>query len=73
MNIIVIAPVYPSKNAPVGTTPVVHFFTREWVKMGHSVTVFHVETKYPFFIYWATRLFEKRLNSKLGFLVSTKN
>jgi len=72
MKIVVISPVYPSKNAPIGTTPVVHYFTREWVKMGHNVIVLHLETQYPFYIYWATRLFEDKLNSKLGYLVSTK-
>ncbi len=73
MVIIVITPNYPSKNTPVGTTPVVHYFAREWVKMGHEVVVFHLETKYPFFIYWVTRLFEKKINSIRSTVVYTKS
>lgn len=72
MNIVVITPVYPQKNAPKGTTPVVHFFTREWVKMGHRVKVFHINTRYPSIYYWISSRFESFLNSKLGFLVFTK-
>lgn len=72
MNILLITPVYPNKKAAVGTTPVVHYFTREWIKMGHQVTVFHIETKYPFFFHWFSRLFEKLLYSKLGYPVPTR-
>lgn len=72
MKIILITPVYPSKSAPAGSTPVVHYFTREWVKMGHEVTVFHLEVSYPFFVLWLTRLFEKRIYSKIGFPAPTK-
>lgn len=73
MKIILIAPNYPSKYTPVGTTPVVHYFAREWVKMGHEVVVFHLETKYPFFIYWGTRLFGKKIYSKRGSALYTKS
>lgn len=66
MRIVVLSTVYPTKNAPVGTTPVVHYFAREWVKLGHKVLVFHTLPRYPFFVYWVCRLFEKRLVSRLG-------
>ncbi len=73
MKIILITPIYPSRNTPIGTTPVVHYFAREWVKMGHEVVVFHLETKYPFFIYWITKLFETKIYSIRGTAVYTKS
>ena len=72
MRIILLTPVYPSKNAPEGSTMVVHYFTKEWVKQGNQVKVFNIETKYPIIIYWINRLFETILNNLLGHLVATR-
>ncbi len=72
MKIYVLTPNYPSASTPVGTTPVVHYFAREWVKMGHEVVVFHWETKYLFFIYWVTKLFARLIYSRRGSAVYTK-
>lgn len=33
-RILVLTPVYPAQDIPKTDTPVVHYFTREWVKMG---------------------------------------
>lgn len=52
-----------------GATPIVHYFAREWVKMGHQVKVFNFAPKYPRLFYWISRRFQHRLNSKLGMLV----
>ena len=52
-----------------GTTPVVHYFAREWVKMGHEVTVFHISARYPTPFYWIGKHFQHQLNSRLGMLV----
>ena len=71
MKIAVMTLVYPSRNAAGGATPVIHYFAREWAAMGHDVTVYHLEARYPFFIYWMTRLFERSLTSKLGRPVPT--
>lgn len=54
---------------PQGATPVVHYFTREWVKMGHEVTVFHISARYPKPFYWVGKRFQHQLNSRLGMLV----
>ncbi len=54
-----------------GSTPVVHYFTREWVKMGHEVTVFHFVAKFPRIMYWLGRHFQHQLNTRLGMLVPT--
>lgn len=66
MNIVILTTVYPSKSNPVGETPIVHYFAREWVKAGHKVRVYHTLPRYPFFVYWVCRLFEKQLVSRLG-------
>lgn len=72
MRIILFTTGYPSKNNPVGATPVVHYFTREWIKLGNEVIVFHLEKQYPKFILWLSRLFESKLYSILGNPVRTK-
>lgn len=69
MNIIVLTPIYAATTSLQGATPVVHYFTREWVKSGHNVTVFNFVAKYPRPFYWFSRLFQHKLNSYLGMLV----
>lgn len=67
MNIYLISSVYPSKYEPKGTTPVVHYFAKEWVKNGNTVHVVHVKKVYPNFFYFIGRLFGKKLYSILGY------
>lgn len=69
MKIAVLTPIYATTTTNDGATPVVHYFTREWVKMGHEVTVFHLEPKYPRIMYWVGNKFQHHLNTKLGMLV----
>lgn len=71
MNVFLITSVYPSQNAPRGTTPVIHYFAKEWVSAGHKVHVFHAESAFPRFFYWFGRPFKKMLDSKLGHIVPT--
>ena len=47
MNIILLTSVYPAKDAPKGTTLVVHYFAKEWIAQGHRVHVFHLESSFP--------------------------
>ncbi len=69
MKVFLLTSVYPSKNAPKGTTPVVHYFTKEWLTMGHQVHVFHTESAFPRIYYLFGKLFKKTLDSRLGHLV----
>lgn len=71
MKIFVITSIYPSKYASKGTTPVVHYFAREWVKMGHKVQVFHTESGFPRFFYFASRFIKKVLDTRQGYVVPT--
>lgn len=71
-NILVLTSIYPSAESPRGFTPVVHYFAKEWVKMGYNVKVIHNQTRYPFFFYWAPRVMRKYLEAKLGFALPVK-
>ncbi len=72
MKIFVLTPIYATSTSMQGATPVVHYFTREWVKMGHDVTVFNFVAKYPKLFYWLGKHFQHKLNSMLGMLVPVK-
>lgn len=69
MKIFVLTPIYATTTSMQGATPVVHYFTREWVKMGHEVTVFQFVAKYPSPMYWVSKHFQHQLNTRLGILV----
>ena len=69
MKIFVLTPIYATTTSMQGATPVVHYFTREWVKMGHEVTVFQFVAKYPGPMYWVGKHFQHQLNTRLGMLV----
>lgn len=69
MKIYVLTPIYATTTTLQGETPVVHCFTREWVKMGHEVTVLHISTRFPNAFYWVGKHFQHQLNSRLGFAV----
>ena len=72
MKIYVLTPIYATTTTMQGATPVVHYFTKEWVKAGHQVTVFHLDSKYPRFYYWLARRFQHQLNTRLGMAVPTE-
>ena len=72
MKIFVLTPIYATTTSMQGATPVVHYFTREWVKMGHEVTVFNLAARYPRLFYWLGKHFQHKLNSRLGMLVPVK-
>ena len=51
-RVLVVTPVYPADDIPKTDTPVVHYFTREWVKMGYEVKVIHCVTNFPNIFYY---------------------
>lgn len=69
MKLFVLTPIYATTTLQQGATPVVHYFTREWVKMGHEVKVFHLGHKFPRPFYWVSKHFQHQLNTRLGMLV----
>jgi len=69
MKIFVLTPIYATTTTMQGATPEVHYFAREWVKMGHDVTVFQFVAKYPGPMYQIGKHFQHQLNTRLGMLV----
>lgn len=72
MKLFVLTPIYATTTLQQGATPVVHYFTREWVKMGHEVKVFYLRPKFPRPYYWISKHFQHQLNTRLGMLVPTE-
>lgn len=69
MKIFLLSSTYPYKYSPKGTTPVVHYFAKEWVRTGNQVHVIHTVVAFPRLYYYLGRLFKNILDSKLGHLV----
>lgn len=64
-NILVLTNTYCAPDLPQNYTPVVHYFAREWVKMGYNVRVVFFESNFPSFYYTLTKPINKRLASWL--------
>ena len=72
MRIFVLTPIYATTTQGSGATPVVHYFAKEWIKLGHEVRVLNLCARYPKFFYWFGKHFQHKLNSRLGMLVPTE-
>lgn len=70
-NVLLLSLIYPLPQDNKGT-PVCHYFTREWVKMGYRVQVVHIQAVYPSFLYWIAQFNEKKVAAKTGAVVYTK-
>lgn len=66
MKIFLLTPVYATTTGKDAATPVVHYFAKEWVKQGHDVTVFHIDSVFPSFFYSVSRRFNQALSSMLN-------
>lgn len=71
-NILLISPIYPLPTKENKGTPVCHYFTREWVKMGYNVRAVHIQAVYPHFFYWLAKLNAKRIAAKTGAVIYTR-
>lgn len=67
MKILVLTSIYPGEGIPKGFTPVVHYFTKEWVKLGYEVCVMHCCTYFPSIYYKAPKWFRKIIQNRIGF------
>lgn len=70
-NILVLTSIYPADDIPKGWTPVVHYFTKEWVKQGHRVLVVNYQARFPKLYYVVAGLFQRKISSKVGYTVMT--
>jgi glycosyltransferase involved in cell wall biosynthesis len=71
-NILVLTSLYPALDLEKENTPIVHYFTKEWIKMGCDVRVVHYPTNFPKIMMWAASFFKKSLSSKLGTTIRTR-
>ena len=72
MNILLLSTIYPLPSKDNQGTPVCHFFTREWVKMGFNVRVVHYQSVYPLPFYWLARINREKITAKTGAVVYTE-
>ena len=72
MRIFLVTPIYANTTHGSGATPVVHYFAKEWVKMGNEVHVYHIRARFPRWFYSISRRFQHKLNTYFGSLVPTE-
>jgi len=70
-KILLLTTIYPAPDLKYGTSAI-HYFTREWIKMGHIVKVIHYQAVYPVFFYIVAKLFRDIIASRTGSIVFTK-
>lgn len=71
-NILVLTNIYPAPDLEKENTPIVHYFTREWVMMGYNVRVIHYPANFPKVLMRGASLFKKQLSSLLGTTIRTR-
>ena len=73
MKILVLSAIYPAPDTRLIDTSVVHYFTREWVKMGHEVRVVHLVVNPPECYLNVARLFSNTVSFCIGTNVRTRS
>ena len=71
-KILVITNIYPMLDPTYVGTNVVHYFTKEWVKMGYDVKVIHIKSFFPHIFYLVGNRFRDLIKAKSGSVVHTK-
>lgn len=68
MNILVVTSIYPREDAAEGSTAtkVVHYFVKEWEKVGHKVLVIHVPNRILYCTYFLPAAVREKLKAKTG-------
>lgn len=65
-SILLLTPIYPADDLLKESTPVVHYFAKEWASLGHNVVVMHYIVNFPQVVYWLAKPFTTILESKMG-------
>lgn len=73
MNILLLSSIYPNIEPNTSTTPVVHYFAREWVAMGHNVQAISCPSNFPWYLRYPAKLIKRYLSSKTGGDIRTIN
>ena len=68
MNILVVTSIYPREDATEGSTAtkVVHYFVKEWEKLGHKVIVIHTPNRILYFTYYLPVSIREKLKARTG-------
>lgn len=69
-NILVLSPIYPSEDGIKESTPVVHYFAKEWAKLGYNVLVIHSKAIYSSILYKLPSPIYKYIEKYFGSAVS---
>lgn len=64
-NILLLTTEYPNPDSNYDT-PIIHYFTKEWCKMGYNVKVIHYRSIFPVFFYWIASLLNKQVKRLIG-------
>ena len=64
-NILLLTAEYPNPDSSFDT-PVIHYFTKEWVEMGYNVKVVHYRSVFPIFYYWIAIIFNNLIKRLTG-------
>ena len=70
-NVLLLTNIYPVNDKSYSGTPVCHYFTREWVRMGYNVRVVHFESLFPRIYYGIGKLFNSYIQAKTGCVAYT--
>lgn len=70
-NVLLLTNIYPMNDKSYSGTPVCHYFTREWVRMGYNVKVVHFESLFPRIYYGIGKLFNSYIQAKTGCVAYT--
>ena len=65
-NLLVLTPIYPADDLLKESTPVVHYFTKEWVKQGYNVVVIHYIVNFPSIVYMLAKPFTSLIENKMS-------
>ncbi len=71
-NILLLTSIYPSDDTEYVATSVVHYFAREWVKMGYEVKVIYSLAVFPAIYYQLTKYFQRLIYRFVGHKVPTR-
>ena len=66
-NILLISSIYPGSGVPSNFTLVVHYFAKEWVKMGYDVKVVHTSNYFPKIYYYTPKFIREWISTRKGF------
>ena len=73
MNILLLSSVYPNIEPNTSSTPVVHYFAKEWRLMGHNIQVISCPSNFPWYLRYPAKLIKQYISSKTGGDIRTVN